>query len=451
MPVLWFGQIPPDALWARLRQKDSLEPISTSLRVVLAKPMKIAVEASSWHNRRGYGRHTRSLFSALAELAAPHELEFITDGDRSEIQLDCPVRVVSVKTSEPAVEALRAGGSRSIADLWRMSRELSAREYDVVIFPTVCNYVPVSTRARKIVFQHDAIVEEYPHLTMTSRKERFFWEAKTRMAHIQADHLVTVSKYSKSILANKFPRLSSRIEVIGEAPSRIFRKLDDSKITDSLRATSICWDRPILLYVGGISPHKNLIRLAEAFAIATEKAPLQNAQLVFVGATDTEKYVSCLEQLRDVCREHRISDRTVFAGYLSDEDLNILYNRATALAIPSLMEGYGLPAVEAAVAGCPVIATRNGATPEVLGDAALYVDPLNTHEIAEAMERTLRSESLRRQMSHEGGKATRHLTWLHPAKALLDLVERQGDHTLVDKEASFIPTPMESKGPWQPT
>jgi glycosyltransferase involved in cell wall biosynthesis len=412
--------------------------------------MKIAVEAASWHNRRGYGRHTRSLLGALAELAPHHELEFISDGDCSEIQLDQRVKVIGVTTSEAAVDALRAGGNRSILDLWKMSRALSDPKYDVLIFPTICNYVPVSSRATKIVFQHDAIVEEYPELTTSSHKERLFWDAKVRLAQLQADHLVTVSEFSKSILAKRFPQLAKRIEVVGEASDPAFHKLDNPALTDSLRATSIRWDRPIVLYVGGISPHKNLIRLAEAFAIATAAEPWNEAQLVFVGATNTEKYVSCFDQLRGACLQHKIAERVVFTGYLSDQDLNILYNRATVLAMPSLMEGFGLPAVEAAAAGCPVIATKNGATREVLGDASLYVDPLSTAEIAKTLDLTLRSESLRSRMSVQGREAAQKLTWAAAAKTLLDLIERQGRAPRATA-APFISTSIGPKGPWQPT
>jgi len=101
---------------------------------------------------------------------------------------ECEVRVL--KSAVPTVVAASANGHRSPADMWRMSRALSAAEFDAVLFPTIYSYVPVFSRARKLVMVHDVIAETYPQLTVPRRTARLFWRMKTALGRFQADALI---------------------------------------------------------------------------------------------------------------------------------------------------------------------------------------------------------------------------------------------------------------------
>ena len=117
-----------------------------------------------------------------------------------------------------------------------------------------------------------------------------------------------------------------------------------------------------------------------------------------------------------------IQDRVIFTGYLTDDDLVLLLNRSTVLALPSLMEGFGLPAIEAAACGCPVVATVNSPLPDVLGDGGLYIDPEADEPLEQALLLVLSSEDLQARMRHAGLAAAGQLTWQAAAGQLKDLI-----------------------------
>jgi glycosyltransferase involved in cell wall biosynthesis len=100
-----------------------------------------------------------------------------------------------------------------------------------------------------------------------------------------------------------------------------------------------------------------------------------------------------------------------------------LLNQACVLALPSLMEGYGLPAVEAAACGCPVVATNASPIPELLGAAGLYFNPLDTRQLEDALRKVLESQDLRQKMSQSGMVAAQALTWDRAAQTLKNLIE----------------------------
>src|SRR5580658_5408412 len=113
--------------------------------------MRIGVDATCWHNRRGYGRHLRALLRALVRLDRANQYTLFLDSTEAAEPTpeQCEVRVVA--SDVPTVQAASASGRRSIADMWRMSRALSAPEFDLLLFPTVYSFVPVFGRARRLV------------------------------------------------------------------------------------------------------------------------------------------------------------------------------------------------------------------------------------------------------------------------------------------------------------
>jgi glycosyltransferase involved in cell wall biosynthesis len=121
-----------------------------------------------------------------------------------------------------------------------------------------------------------------------------------------------------------------------------------------------------------------------------------------------------------------IAERVIFTGYLPDAELVVLLNLATVLVLPSLMEGFGLPAVEAAACGCPVIATITSPLPMLLGDGGLYIDPAQSADLEVALACVLESEHLRQRMRAAGLMAARQLTWEAAARQMLNLIQQLG-------------------------
>jgi glycosyltransferase involved in cell wall biosynthesis len=169
--------------------------------------------------------------------------------------------------------------------------------------------------------------------------------------------------------------------------------------------------RPYLLAAGTLEPRKNLPRLIAAFAALPEEAR-GGRLLVLAGAPGWETQ----ETFASVS-SHAQLVRTL--GYVSDADLAALYRGADAFCYPSLYEGFGIPVLEAMRSGTAVLTSARSSMPEVAGDAALYVDPLDTADIARALRRLLADSALRGQLAQRGLERARRFSWEETARAVL--------------------------------
>jgi glycosyltransferase involved in cell wall biosynthesis len=349
---------------------------------------------------------------------------FFTDSPEAAGELPPGATVRLIPTSQPTTVGAAAHGRRRLGDIVRVSRALSHPDLDLVLFPTVYSYVPILSRAKKLVMIHDVTAETYPELVLDSRAARLLWAIKVALGRWQADLLVTVSEYSRDGLARHFRIPRERIGVVEEASDPVFRVLVDARPTERLRALGLGGDRRTIVYLGGFSPHKNLERLLEAFARLAGRDSFADVDLVFVGEYRRETFHSCFPQIQQQVRARGLAERVVITGFLPDEELVVLLNLATVLALPSLTEGFGLPALEAAACGCPVVATRASPLPELLGDAGLFVNPLSTDELEAALVRVLASPDLRAHMRATGLRAAARLSWDEAARRLVDLMTR---------------------------
>jgi len=385
--------------------------------------MRIAVDATCWHNRRGYGRHARALLRALAALDRDNRYTLFLDSieDAEPTPPECEVRIL--RAAVPTFRAASAAGHRTLADMSRMSRALSAREFDMVLFPTIYSYVPVFSSARKLIMVHDIIADTYPKLTIPGARERLFWDIKVRLGYWQADALITVSEYSRAGILQRFRVNPRNLFVVGEAADPVFRRLDHPVPGPNLLRLGIDGSRRMALYVGGFSPHKNLEALITAFSRIAARKEFADLLLVMVGDTTGDAFLTCVGTLKARIDALGLRERVIFTGYLDDEDVVVLMNMASVLALPSLMEGFGLPAVEAAACGCPVVATRESPLEGLLGEAGIYVGP-DEAGIEEAMVRVLLSEELRAHMRDCGLAAARGLTWPAAARQMMDVIHR---------------------------
>lgn len=384
--------------------------------------MKIGVDATCWQNTRGYGRHARALLRALVNLDKNNRYTLFMDSpcDRNAVPSEAEVRMV--RTSLPTAMAASAHGHRSISDICRMSRALSDATLDVLLFPTVYSYVPVFSRAKKVVMIHDAIAEKYPDLTVPRRSARLFWQTKVALGRWQADCIVTVSDYSRKGILEHFGLAPDRVYVVGEASDPIFCVLDDPEPSLRLRSLGLVGKDRSIVYVGGFGPHKNLEALLGAFAKLYRQTEFVDSWLVLVGEYEDEAFHSYIGAIKEQIETLGLTGRVIFTGYLPDADLVTLLNLATVLVLPSFMEGFGLPAIEAAACGCPVIATSESPLPALLGESALYIDPHKSDELYLALTNVLASENLRQQMREGGVAAAGRLTWKAMANQMINVI-----------------------------
>jgi len=167
-----------------------------------------------------------------------------------------------------------------------------------------------------------------------------------------------------------------------------------------------------LLYLGSNKPHKNLRRLVEAWA----RLQPQSMPLVIAGAWDG-RYPEARQRAAALSLEGQVR----WLGPVPETDLPALYSGSLLFVFPSLYEGFGLPVLEAMACGTPVVCSNSSSLPEVAGDAALLVDPMNTEELVTAVRTALENESLRQDMTEKGLKRAQGFSWLQTAQRTLEV------------------------------
>jgi glycosyltransferase involved in cell wall biosynthesis len=374
--------------------------------------LRIGIDGTCLALARGYGRFLRELMPPLLELDRDNEYVVFVDRHSAREIPDIAARVIEAPTSESQIGTASARGNRSLRDVWIMSRTVARERLDVLYFPSVFSWFPVRTRARIAVAFHDTIAERYANVVFPTLRTRWLWRLKVELARRQSHGIITVSEWSKRSLAEWFGIPAERIFVTPEAPAPVFRPSGEAAPRRRwLAERGIPRDASYLIYVGGFNPHKNLPRLLRAFAQVRAEAAEPDLHLVLVGDHAGDTFHSEVQALRAQIAEAGLGERTHFAGFVPDDELRHLYAGAVALAIPSLEEGFGLPAVEAAACGAPCVATRNSPLPEVLEGGGLFVDPRSQEEITAAVRRVVRDPGLRHELAAKALERAGALSW----------------------------------------
>lgn len=388
--------------------------------------MKIGVDATCWGNRRGYGRFTRELFEELLALDDHNSYLFFID-QRTERECSFPtsVKKIVVKTNQAPAEAASASGSRSVRDILAMSRGVLQHKLDIFFFPAVYSYFPIFNRTKIVVTLHDLIADNHPELIFPNPRSRLFWRLKQDLAVRQASLVATVSEHSKSEIKRFFGLPDDRLRVIPEAARPIFRRIEQNDQSASVLAKYGIGPRErFLLYVGGISPHKNLSTLIESFARLEAGQP--DVKLVLVGDYKDDPFLSAYPQLKREVENHQLDAKVYFTGYVPDEELVYFYNSATLLVFPSFDEGFGLPAIEAMSCGTPVAASYRGSLPELLGDAGTFFDPCDVGDVAAKVNLALSNPAGLQGMRERGLKRSEKFRWHRAAQETLAIFNELG-------------------------
>lgn len=363
------------------------------------KRYRIGVDATTWWNDRGFGRFARCLLQALAARESPFSYTLVVD--RVPDVAFPPGMDVLARESRVAVTRAAVGaGARSLADMVGLGGFVASQRFDAFFFPSVYSYFPIPSRVPVVVGFHDTIAEEFPRLTFPTRKNELLWRAKSLLAKAQATRVLTVSNASARSLERVLGIPPSRIDVVTEAADSMFRVLSDPVPALAARADyGVPADVHVLLYAGGLNPHKNLLRLLQAMREVLSART--DTHLVIVGDTSGKGFFdNALELKQFVAETPRLASYVHFTGYVTDARLVELMNTATALVFPSLAEGFGLPALEAMACGLPVLASDRTSLPEVVGDAGMLFDPENPSSIAacivEALGDSKRLDAMRR-------------------------------------------------------
>ena len=384
--------------------------------------MRIGVDATCWANARGYGRFARELLRAMVVEGASHEFVCFVD-DRSARCFDLSgagVRMVVVPQTAPPTTAASANGSRSLGDMWRMTRAVAREGLDVFFSPSVYTYFPLPPTLAAVVTFHDAIADRFPHLTLPSSRARLFWRMKVQMALAQARIVLTVSDYAATQVSRTLGVRRDRIRVAVEAAASIYQPSESADdVLTAARRVGIPEGRRWFAYVGGFNPHKHVDAIVRAHASLVKEGS-DPPMLVLVGGIDDDPFFGSHQRIREEIARCGTADHVRWAGYVPDDELRHVLSGALALVLASESEGFGLPAVEAAACGIPVIATTESPLPRLLEGGGIFVAPGDDTALGAAMRRLSTDESHRRALAAGALARARALSWTSSARAALD-------------------------------
>jgi glycosyltransferase involved in cell wall biosynthesis len=383
--------------------------------------MRIGVDAACVANERGYGRFARELLRAMVRLAPGDEFVCFVDARaRERIEPAPNVRLVEVAQSASPTAAAAADGSRAPADMLRFSRAVWRERPNVFFSPSVYTYFPLPPALAAVVTVHDAIADRFPELTLPSRRARLFWRLKVGLALHQARLVLTVSEFAAREIAEVLGVPRARIRVAVEAPAAAYRPSETPADVAAAAAraglpAAVRW----FAYVGGFNPHKHVDLIVRAHAELVRAAPDAPPFLLLVGKVEGDVFHGAQAAIRAAIAECGTARYVCWAGFVPDEELRHLLSGAIALLLPSENEGFGLPAVEAAACGAPVVATTASPLPELLAGGGFFVAPRDLPALTDAMRRLAGDEPARRIMGARALEGARALSWERGAGAAL--------------------------------
>jgi glycosyltransferase involved in cell wall biosynthesis len=272
---------------------------------------------------------------------------------------------------------------------------------------------PLYWRGKSVITVHDLAFLHYPYFLTT---ESAAYYGMIDRAVVRADHIIVPSEHTKQDLIGQMGVPADKVSVIYEAADPSWGPLPlpqtRQAITQKYRIPET-----YVLFVGTIEPRKNVAGLLQAFARLRDQYGLAGDTGLVIAGSKGWLYDETLETVRTLDLEQR----THFLGRVPDEDLHKLYVGARCHVHPAYYEGFGLPPLEAMACGTPTIVSNVSSLPEVVGDAALLVNPRDTEEIAVALQRLLTDDALHAELREKGLQRARTFSWEKAARRTLEI------------------------------
>ena len=277
-------------------------------------------------------------------------------------------------------------------------------------------HVPPGVKGKVVTMVYDTVYKAFPE-TMNSRT-RFMLNLSMKHSCKRADIIVTISQFSKSEIMKYLNVPPEKIVVMPCGVDLELYRPDYGM--DDVQRVKNKYDikGEYLLYLGTLEPRKNIERLVEAFYLLKQR--IANWPKLVIAGRKGWQYESIFQKVHTL----GLMDDVIFTGYVDAADSPVLTMGALAFVFPSLYEGFGMPPLEAMACGTPVITSNAASLPEVVGDAALLVDPFSVESIADTIEHILQDESLRSELSQKGLERASDYSWEHSVRIISDVYKR---------------------------
>lgn len=273
---------------------------------------------------------------------------------------------------------------------------------------------PYYIHCAKVITIHD--LAHFKVDQLVSQKEIGAFRNMIKFGLKTAQKIIAVSEYTKKDILDTFGKKYERkIKVIYWAPMDNYRPLQsDNRLALCKNKYSI--SSPYIFVFGGILPRKNIRRVLESFALFIKKVK-KEVKIMITWISEPK----VLQIFKNLSRDLGIEERVIFTGFVPEEDIPFLLSGAEFLVFVSLYEGFGLPPLDAMACDCPVIASNVTSIPEVVGDAAILVNPYDINEIADAMVNLFGNSQLRKELIEKGRERIKYFSWDKAARETLQV------------------------------
>jgi glycosyltransferase involved in cell wall biosynthesis len=359
----------------------------------------------------GVGTYTRNVVRALGRL--DHSNEYFLIGS--------PQKVAEIGPLPPNFQTVPLLDADNTAKGYFECRAILKRlSCDLAHIPHLFS-IPRNLPCRYVMTVHDVLEHLYRARDRSSLRRSLHFQL-TRRVLKGAARILAVSRYTKSEIEKLFGIPGTRIEVVYNAIDERFLRGHASDTDLQILTERYLVTYPFLLYAGRISPHKNLVRIIEAFSAL--KAELEkegrfpDLKLIIIG-DELSKH----PDLRRTVIRGGVQNDVRFMGFVPIEMLRVFYDAAKIFVFPSLYEGFGLPPLEAMAHGTPVVTSNTSSLPEVVGNAAVLVNPENVFEIMRALHRVLLDQTVREKFKQRGYEQAKKFSWDASARQILRVYE----------------------------
>ena len=383
--------------------------------------MRIAIDARKLHDF-GIGTYIRNLLRGLAKIDKTTEYILFCNPEDAQVAggLGSNFRAVPERA-----------GHYSITE--QLSIPLAIKRARVDLFHAPHYVLPALTPGPTVVTIHDCIHLMFPQYLKHRRLGYAYARASIWTAAHKSDRIFTVSEQSKRDILRFFNVPAEKIVVTPNAIDDRFSIEPSAELVMQTRERYQL-SNPYVLYVGNIKPHKNLERLIEAFHYVRSQGRSE-LELLIIGDE-----ISKLQTLRRAVHKYGMHRYVRFHGHVPDQTLAVLYRLASVFVFPSLYEGFGLPPLEAMASGTPVVTSDVSSLPEVVGEAALLVDPYSADAIAQGILEVLHSSHLRARLREKGYARVQEYSWMQSVTRVRDIYGE-----VVQARAASRPTAQPAK------
>ena len=368
--------------------------------------MKIAIDLRRIADF-GVGTYIRNVVRTLGRLDGENQYFLIGAPESIREIGTLPGNIGTVSLTHPEV---------SLSGWLEFRKAVRQLRCDLVHIPHLF-WLPRGLPCPYVVTVHD-VLEHLSGAHQKSELKRFWHFQFTRHVLKEAARIVAVSHFTRQEVRQLFDIPHSKIDVAYNALDERFRHGHATEAEKLLIAERYQVNYPFLLYVGRVSAHKNVVRIIEAFsALKTELAKesqYPDLKLIIIGDD-----VSGHPDLRRTVRRSGVDKDVRFLGFVPIDILRIFYDAAKVFVFPSLYEGFGLPPLEAMAHGTPVVTSNTSSLPEVVGDAAVLVNPENVFEIMRGLHTALLDPILRSQMKQRSVEQVAKFSWETSVRQLL--------------------------------